>query len=63
MVKEGCISVAVRMTREEARKLDELARKTERDRSKVLRWLVAQAHAMPTGELALNERTRDARTQ
>lgn len=43
--------VAVRLSEEELKKLDLLAEKTQRDRSKVLRLLIAQAYTYPLPDI------------
>ena len=47
--------VGVRMRPDELAKLDRLARATERDRSKVLRLLVAQAELAESPDVRLGE--------
>jgi predicted transcriptional regulator len=49
------VMIGVRLTREELAKLDALAAKTERDRSKVVRLLLAQALALELPDIALRE--------
>lgn len=45
--------VAIRLTTAEMARLDALAHATERDRSKVVRWLLSQAQTTPNGGLVL----------
>ena len=50
--------VSIRMSTAELARLDALARATERDRSKVVRWLIAlarDAELVTRGDLALPE--------
>ena len=47
--------VGVRLSDTEAMKLDELARKSERTRSQVLRMLLAQAAMVPAPDVRLRE--------
>ena len=54
--------VVVRLNAEELAKLDALAQRTERDRSKVVRLLLSQAsaHDVPDIQLERTERVTDA---
>lgn len=53
--------IGIRLTAEELAKLDALANATERDRSKVIRLLLAQAQLRPVPDVALREVVSDAK--
>ena len=58
-MREKWIMVSLRISTEEAARLDELARATDRDRSKVLRRLLRLAIALPDGGLMLMQSCDD----